>query len=363
MLTGSRITQHLRDSNIHVHHYHHHHHHQYNHQLSFGFGLGFRFCCATKRVGQTTVSVPDRRFNTSSSSSSVDFGVPLVFGLQPKSPSGPIPLPSGCFSLQEDDRQHPTERFSSVAGGIVALGKFDALHIGHRELAIHAAKVGVPFLLSFVGMAEVLGWEPSEFQVEFSKVRSLTPRQFVEKLSKELGVRGVVAGKNYRFGYRAVGDASDLVKLCKEYGLGAYIVNPVMDKSQDSGDIDPSGSKERGQVSSTRVRYALAKGDMKYVTELLGRQHRLMLMVNDQERFTREGSRVSVPKSCLLNLPPKDGHYQNCSLIIGDGNFAACKVVIDTTHIHLELDDLATCIYITSQDFRCLSIDFGESTD
>lgn len=47
----------------------------------------------------------------------------------------------------------------SFPGGIVALGKFDALHIGHRELAIQAAKVGPPFLLSFVGMAEILGWE------------------------------------------------------------------------------------------------------------------------------------------------------------------------------------------------------------
>lgn len=45
-----------------------------------------------------------------------------------------------------------------VLGGIVALGKFDALHIGHRELAMHASKAGPPFLLSFVGMAEVLGW-------------------------------------------------------------------------------------------------------------------------------------------------------------------------------------------------------------
>lgn len=41
----------------------------------------------------------------------------------------------------------------------MALGKFDALHIGHRELAIQASKVGTPFLLSFVGMAEVFGWE------------------------------------------------------------------------------------------------------------------------------------------------------------------------------------------------------------
>ena len=36
---------------------------------------------------------------------------------------------------------------------------------------------------------------PTEFQVEFSSVRHLTPREFVEKLSKDLRVRGVVAGK------------------------------------------------------------------------------------------------------------------------------------------------------------------------
>lgn len=41
----------------------------------------------------------------------------------------------------------------------MALGKFDALHIGHRELAIQASKAGTPFLLSFVRMAEILGWE------------------------------------------------------------------------------------------------------------------------------------------------------------------------------------------------------------
>jgi hypothetical protein len=46
-----------------------------------------------------------------------------------------------------------------VIDGIVALGKFDALHIGHRELAMYASKAGTPFLLSFVGIAEVLGWE------------------------------------------------------------------------------------------------------------------------------------------------------------------------------------------------------------
>lgn len=40
------------------------------------------------------------------------------------------------------------------------------------------------------------GVAPVEFQIEFSSVRHLSPRQFVEKLSKDYGVNGVVAGKN-----------------------------------------------------------------------------------------------------------------------------------------------------------------------
>ena len=36
---------------------------------------------------------------------------------------------------------------------------------------------------------------PEEFEIQFSSVRKLTPREFVEKLLKEFGVRGVVAGK------------------------------------------------------------------------------------------------------------------------------------------------------------------------
>jgi hypothetical protein len=40
---------------------------------------------------------------------------------------------------------------------------------------------------------------PLEYQVEFSKVRYLTPHQFVEKLSTDLRIKGVVAGTNILF--------------------------------------------------------------------------------------------------------------------------------------------------------------------
>ncbi|XP_014512574.1 FAD synthetase 1, chloroplastic isoform X1 [Vigna radiata var. radiata] len=306
----------------------------------------------------------------------------------PSKPPGEVPLLFDCFSQQEDEREILSDGTSPVAGGVVALGKFDALHIGHRELAIQASKAGHPFLLSFVGMDKVLGWEPrapivakcdrkrvlsswvpyccntvpEEFQVEFSSVRHLSPRQFVEKLSQELRVRGVVAGENYRFGYKAAGDALELVKLCEEYGMEAYIIKSVMDKNRCSADMNfVSNSKEKGQVSSTRVREAFAVGDMSYVSELLGRPHRLILMATDQERFSSEQHKISAPRSCTLNLAPKEGLYEKCSLLLDQENVVQCRVVIDSKFVHIETDHGGLSDIFGSQNLQFLHIEFGDS--
>lgn len=271
-----------------------------------------------------------------------------------------------------------------VIGGIVALGKFDALHIGHRELVIQASKAGTPFLLAFVGIGEVLGWEPRppivancdrkrvlsswapycgnevplEYSVQFSNVRHLTPRQFVERLSKELKVSGVVAGSNYRFGYKASGDASELVRLCKEYGLSAFIVSPVMDKTQRSynGAFKSINSNDKGQVSSTRVRHALAIGAMDYVAELIGRKHRLILSLH-KHCCSQKG--ISIPKSSLLNQPPKDDAYINCTLLIDDKQVGPANVVIDVENINIELNDASLHAEDLIHDHCFLGIEFG----
>ncbi|XP_043722746.1 FAD synthetase 1, chloroplastic-like isoform X3 [Telopea speciosissima] len=202
---------------------------------------------------------------------------------------------------------------------------------------------------------------PTEFHVDFSSVRHLSPRQFVEKLSKEFGVRGVVAGENYRFGYKAAGDTSELVKLCEEYGLGAYIVSSVMDRNQCIRDKGPNNSKERGQVSSTRVRHALAEGDMRYVSELLGRKHRLMLNMRNQEVLVGHENRISAPKSSLLNLSPKDGLYDNCSLLFNEKTVVPCRAIIDTTHIYVEADELGSRTQVQLQNCRVLGIEFDDT--
>lgn len=142
--------------------------------------------------------------------------------------------------------------------------------------------------------------------------------------------------------------------------MGAYIIESVMDQNQYARKINSGDSKERGQVSSTGVRHALAAGDMKYVSELLGRNHRLILTVKNREALTSNKSRVSVPKSFLLNLAPKEGLYERCSLV-GDENQLPCKVVIDKTHIHIEMDEVEIRSIAGNQDLRLLRIEFCDS--
>ncbi|MCO5574698.1 hypothetical protein L7F22_028488 [Adiantum nelumboides] len=263
----------------------------------------------------------------------------------------------GGEKLLVDDR---TEG-KSIAGSVVALGKFDALHIGHRALAIQASRMGPPVLLSFRGMAEVLQWEkrlpivapcdrkrvmslwsmvcggnaPVEHHLEFAKVRSLSPHDFVERLAKELLVKGVVAGANYRFGYKAAGDASDLVQLCGKFGLEVFIVDPVMDETtklnKEATDLE-GNSREMGQVSSTRVRKALSIGDMRRVAELLGREHRVVVTVDSS---AVNSTLVCAHTSNALNQVPMDGLYSSkiCLSQFGSNEVNAKSLMIGLVRV------------------------------
>ncbi|XP_044494707.1 FAD synthetase 1, chloroplastic isoform X2 [Mangifera indica] len=304
---GSRISLHMRESN-------------YHQNLGLGFSTSKIFQLSSFMMRPLSVAVIGENYIQRLQQR-------LVFSssLQSKS-SGELPLLSGCFRtpiVAKCDRKRVLSSWAPYCGGVA----------------------------------------PVEYQIEFSNVRHLTPQQFVEKLSKDFGVNGVVAGENYRFGYKAAGDASELVRLCGEYGMDAYIINSVMDKNQDSRVIDSKDLKERGQVSSTRVRHALAIGDVKYVSELLGRRHRVILMVNDWEELLTSNSnkhRVSVLKSCSLNLLPKEGFYENCILLYGDLNAVRCRIFIDSTYIHLEMDEVGLSGFDNSQGLQLLGIEFGE---
>ncbi|KAF2323794.1 hypothetical protein GH714_036947 [Hevea brasiliensis] len=143
-------------------------------------------------------------------------------------------------SHQEHDHQLPSEGLSRVRAPFLA--KCDR----NRVLTFWAPHCG--------------NVAPSEFQIEFSSVHA---RQFVEKLSKELRVFGVVA---------AAGDASKLLRLCEEYVMRASIINSAMDKNKELGNMDSSDLKDRAHTSSQFV-YELSSYELAIIVESKAMEH------------------------------------------------------------------------------------------
>lgn len=252
---------------------------------------------------------------------------------------------------------------------IVALGKFDAMHRGHRSLAAAAAQIHLlergengggggagggstlprkqPWLLSFSGMAEVLGWEPRrplvapcdrarvlgswapacggvaprQRIVPFAAVRSMEPEEFVEALTSSaenggLGARGVVVGEGHRFGKNAKGDTKLLTELCEKRGVSVRVVSLVRSFTKD---VDGVGGCAGDIISSSAVRDALAAGRVAAAAALLGRRYRLVALVTASawaEACSKNPSALVIPDAAFLNQPPKGGQAYSAAATV-----------------------------------------------
>ncbi len=171
---------------------------------------------------------------------------------------------------------------------LVIIGNFDGVHRGHQAVLAASAQAAkelglAPVVLTFhPHPSEVLGAgahpalttlerkieligriDPSfvvvvePFDTELSRVE---PEEFAERLlARELGAKSVVVGQNFRFGRNRAGDLPALARLGERFGFGVHAESL-------KGDA-------KGPYSSTRVRAALARGDLDDVTLELGRPH------------------------------------------------------------------------------------------
>jgi riboflavin kinase / FMN adenylyltransferase len=211
-------------------------------------------------------------------------------------------------------------------GSTVTVGSFDGVHLGHqavlREIDRRARGAGrasvlvtfdphplevvnpgaaPPLLTTGPERLEILALSPLDYVllVRFDRqLAELTPEEFVGRvLLERCALRELVIGHDHGFGRGRSGDVETLRRLGASHGFDVDVVPPV-----DFG----------GQhVSSSRIRRAVAGGDLTTAGAMLGRRYGVVGRVAEGER---RGRLLGVPTINLSELSPRkllppDGVY------------------------------------------------------
>lgn len=215
---------------------------------------------------------------------------------------------------------YPRDGVSGLPHAAYALGFFDGVHIGHAHLVgecvARAREEGlVPAVFTFVSesdglkrgsprltsteeklaLLEGLGVELAVV-ADFSAVSGLSAREFAtELLVDKLGCRAALVGEGFRFGRGAEGNAELLASLFSECKLPCRIVR----------DLCLDGLP----VSSTRIREAMSRGDMRTARLLLGRAPSVSGVVTHGNGM---GNKMGIPTVNIAinaNNPLQNGVY------------------------------------------------------
>ena len=199
---------------------------------------------------------------------------------------------------------------------IIALGNFDGIHRGHRQVIDSILNLpsgvpvqGTPTVVSFdphpreffTGTHQLL-LTPLAEKRDYLKVigvdelillpfdaamARLTPREFVERiLIDQLQAQWVSVGQNFRFGHRRAGTTEDLRAIATEHNIPVHIASLY----RCEGD----------RISSSAIRRALVEGEISSANRLLGRPYTLIGTVTQGQQL---GRTIGFPTANLA-LPP-----------------------------------------------------------
>jgi riboflavin kinase/FMN adenylyltransferase len=211
----------------------------------------------------------------------------------------------------------------------IALGNFDGLHLGHRQVVLpilQSSGMSDPLTTSRRGSKDLgsvdatvvtFSPHPQEFfsgqpkklltplREKLALLRSLgvdqlvllpfdrelaalTPDEFVAKiLVRQLQAKRISVGDDFRFGAKRAGTAKDLAAIASSYGIDVKIV-PLY---TDSGE----------RISSSAIRASLQNGDLQQANKFLGRSYSLSGVVVQGQQI---GRKIGFP-TANLQLPPE----------------------------------------------------------
>ncbi len=212
-------------------------------------------------------------------------------------------------------------------GSVVTVGTFDGVHLGHQaiiaQVADRAAKLGAAgVLVTFEphpGSVLATGVAPPRLTTALERLEvvaelglervvvlrfdaalaALPAEQFVtDVLLARCGMKELVLGADHAFGHGRGADRQNLPALGARFGFAVSVVDPVPDRAGQA-------------VSSTRIRGALAAGELRRVSEWMGRPYRISARVVPG---AGRGRTIGIPTINLEGPPPEkalppDGVY------------------------------------------------------
>lgn len=226
----------------------------------------------------------------------------------------------------------------------VAVGFFDGVHRGHRAVIDAAAAYKKEGLDTCVFSFSMSGSSPAAkkgakllqtptlkatamqelgadwlLTPDFSAFMGLSPEQFaIEGLLKGMNAKVVCCGYDYRFGKGACAGAKELEQFLSPYGVEIKQIGAVLDNDEP--------------ISSTRIRAALADGDVETAARLLGRPFAIDFAVQHGNQLGRKlGFPTANQPIDPVFAAPKFGVYATRVIIDGKAHAAVTNVGVKPT--------------------------------
>lgn len=217
---------------------------------------------------------------------------------------------------------HPLQTDVHFDESVIALGFFDGVHEGHKQVIRKAISIAAEMNVASAVMTfyphpkEVLRNEKADYlttvELKKEKIRnlgvdilyivtfdaqfaSLSPQQFVDQYLIALNVKHAVAGFDYTYGQKGKG-SMDSFSFHSRGMIEATVIDKWMDGSE--------------KISSSAIREALRAGDVKKAERYLGEAHQVNgKVVHGEKRGRTIGfptANVEAPPGLLL---PASGVY------------------------------------------------------
>ena len=245
-------------------------------------------------------------------------------------------------------------RYNETKQAVIVLGMFDGVHKGHQQLIEKAKEIAIKddaitFIYSFYNHPQsVLNPQdaPLSLMTPQEKIRffaslgvdylALVPfsfqlsevsaENFIDSIFKQISVKAIVAGYNYRFGAGGKGDRILLQACSAEFNAEVYIIEPVLYKGEP--------------ISSTRIRQALAKGNILDANAMLGREYSIAGKIVSGKMLGREIGFPTANIQMENKVLPQNGVYLARVCVMG-GNYDAVvntgkNPTVDDDGIHME---------------------------